>query len=167
MGFDSSVNFFINRVNQRNEQIIPTHGSPNLAKLEYSAKFTPYYNFNYHEKALVRPLYHAINLVRDLVTLIGGIALTLASLYYDRAKTKELTTLSVVQLSVVLGDCLLALTSIFTFISRTYLSLKVGYTENHHQQDEYSHDDGYAVISDDFNPDEAIDRLTVNYEHRM
>ena len=132
MGFDSNVNFFKKLVPQRIVQLMPIkgHPRPSVLHLEYSLKVTPYYHVSYHKKALLHPLYHAANLVYDLAALIAGIALTFASLYADRDETLSLAGLSFLQLGVVLSDCLLALISVATFISRTCASVKNGYTEN-------------------------------------
>jgi hypothetical protein len=127
MSFESNQTFFKQRVARRIRQTIIPHKSPAVAQLEYLLALSPYYNISFHEKALVRPLYHLINLVRDAVLLIQGVALALASLYFNRDETLPLLGFSLVQLGMMVVDCALAVVSAITFITGSIMSMAKGY----------------------------------------
>ncbi len=125
MSFKSSTRFFMNRVESRQKQL--GYGQHSVAVLENRLKYMAFLNFEMQEKAFYRPFYHALNAVRDIAALIGGIAVTLGSLYYDRTLTLGLGVLCLMQFVNVLADCLFALASLCTFISRSVQSMRYGY----------------------------------------
>jgi hypothetical protein len=178
MGFESSYRFFEARVSRRAIQIIGMDKHVGVATLEYMHCLAPYYDFSFHEKALARPFYHLINLLRDTVTLVEGLALTLASLYFDRTKTLPLLGHSVLQLIVMLADCLLAIASALTFITRSIASLFKGYVTKDVPEQQYrylysggempTHTEGRNAalwaIQPQLELEQELDNTTVNYE---
>jgi hypothetical protein len=158
MSFESNQQFFKQRVVRRVNQTILSNKNATVAQLEYNLALRPYYNVAFHEKALVRPFYHLINLVHDAVLLIEGVALALASLCFNRNETLPLLGFSLLQLGMMVVDFALAVVSAITFVTGSVMSLFKGYNGKSGID---------RIVPDEYgpHPEQLLDDNTVNYEN--